>query len=241
MDGIFGPAARTGIFTRVVSSGPSPDAGRSSQSEEFVLVAQNVRGGAAAASVVGFRRWPRRTAGRGLGSLPRFGDGVESVCCGGPQSSVGCGVRGRPSVIASLGSLQRHPARTGMDLGARRRDRVGRRLPRTTRGWTRGANDPAHDYVASPHTRGCSQSLPTASVSPRVPPAGAGRSLVQDRPEVGSMGWARARGSITPGWRSRVVHPRETAPDAGASTGTATCWPTPRSGPGAQAQGGPRL
>ena len=53
--------------------------------EEFVLVAQNVGGGAAAASVVGFRRWPRRTAGRGLGSLSRFGDGVESVCCGGPQ------------------------------------------------------------------------------------------------------------------------------------------------------------
>ena len=92
--------------------------------EEFVLVAQNVRGGAAAASVVGFRRWPRRTAGRGLGSLSRFGDGVESVCCGDPQSSVGCGVRGRPSVIASPGSLQRHPARTGMnrrDPGARSR------------------------------------------------------------------------------------------------------------------------
>ena len=82
--------------------------------EQFVLVTLNVRGGAAAASVVGFRRWPRRTAGRGLGSLSRFGDGVESVCCGGPQSSVGCGVRGRPSVIASPGSLQRHPARTGM-------------------------------------------------------------------------------------------------------------------------------
>ena len=82
--------------------------------DKLVLVAQNVRAGAAAASVVGFRRWPRRTAGRGLGSLFLFGDGVESVCCGGPQSSVGCGVRGRPSVIASPGSLQRHPARTGI-------------------------------------------------------------------------------------------------------------------------------
>ena len=90
--------------------------------EEFVLVAQNVRGGGAAASVVGFRRWPRRTAGRGLGSLSRFGDGVESVCCGGPQSLVGCGVRGRPSVIASPGSLQRPPARTGKP-GWRQRDR----------------------------------------------------------------------------------------------------------------------
>ena len=90
--------------------------------EEFVLVAQNVRGGAAAASVVGFRRWPRRTAGRGLGSLSRFGDGVESVCCGGPQSSVGCGVRGRPSVIASPGSLQRHPARTGIDRNVRSKE-----------------------------------------------------------------------------------------------------------------------
>ena len=124
----------TGIFTRVVSSGPSPDARRSSQSKEFVLVAQNVRGGAAAARVVGFRRWPRRTAGRGLGSLSRFGDGVESVCCGGPQSSVGCGMRGRPSVIASPGSLQRHPARTGMAPEAKLRP---------------GAEPPVHRYVGA--------------------------------------------------------------------------------------------
>ena len=45
--------------------------------DELVLVAQNVRAGAAAASVVGFCRWPRRTAGRGLGRLSRFGDGVD--------------------------------------------------------------------------------------------------------------------------------------------------------------------
>ena len=91
--------------------------------EEFVLVAQNVRGGGAAASVVGFRRWLRRRAGRGLGSLSRFADAVESVCCGGPQSSVGCDVRGRPSVIASPGSLQRPPARTGKDRAVRSKER----------------------------------------------------------------------------------------------------------------------
>ena len=45
--------------------------------DELVLVAQNVRAGAAAASVVGFCRWPRRTAGRRIGSLSRFGDGVD--------------------------------------------------------------------------------------------------------------------------------------------------------------------
>ena len=37
--------------------------------DELVLTAQNVRAGAAAATVVAFRSWPRRTAGQGLGSL----------------------------------------------------------------------------------------------------------------------------------------------------------------------------
>ena len=37
--------------------------------DELVLTAQNVRAVAAAASVVAFRSWPRRTAGQGLGSL----------------------------------------------------------------------------------------------------------------------------------------------------------------------------
>ena len=46
--------------------------------DELVLVAQNVRAGAAAASVVAFpRSWSRRTPGRGLGSLSRFGGGVD--------------------------------------------------------------------------------------------------------------------------------------------------------------------
>ena len=80
--------------------------------EELVLVAQNVRAGAAVASVVGFRRWPRRTAGRGLGSLSWFGDGVDQSVVA-PWSSVECGVRGRPSAIASPGSLQRQPRRHG--------------------------------------------------------------------------------------------------------------------------------
>ena len=83
--------------------------------EEFVLVAQNVRGGAAAASVAGFRRWPRRTAGRGLGSLSRFGDGVESVCCGGPPVVSGMRRAGSTERDRVIGSLQRHPARTGMN------------------------------------------------------------------------------------------------------------------------------
>ena len=80
-----------------------------------MLVAQNVRGGAAAASVAGFRRWPRRTAGRGLGSLSRFGDGVESVCCGGPPVVSGMRRAGSTERDRVIGSLQRHPARTGMN------------------------------------------------------------------------------------------------------------------------------
>ena len=138
--------------------------------EEFVLVAQNVRGGAVAASVVGFRRWPRRTAGRGLGSLSRFGDGVESVCCGGPQSSVGCGVRGRPSVIASPGSLQRHPARTGIDRGnARRRRRTGKQ-PRS------GGDSPTAGRIRTPRHR-----------VPPPPPRAGNRPLAE---------WSGSQGSL---------------------------------------------
>ena len=94
-----------------------PLAGRSTliSIDEFVLVAQNVRAGAAAASVVGFRRWPRRTAGRGLGSLSRFGDGVDQSVVAALFAN-GSGVRGRPNAIASPGSLQRQPpAGTGMN------------------------------------------------------------------------------------------------------------------------------
>ena len=70
--------------------------------DELVIVAQNVRAGAAAASVVGFRSWPRRTAERGLGSLSRFGDGVD-------QSAVAALVAGG---MRRAGSTER-PAETG--------------------------------------------------------------------------------------------------------------------------------
>ena len=45
--------------------------------DELVLVAQNVRAGTAVAGVVGFRRWPRRTAGEASAAGSRFGDGVD--------------------------------------------------------------------------------------------------------------------------------------------------------------------
>ena len=108
-----------------------PLAGRSTliSIDEFVLVAQNVRAGAAVASVVGFRRSPRRTAGRGLGSLSRFGDGVDQSVVAALFAN-GSGVRGRPNVIASPGSLQRQPpAGTGKNPGAQLRVRRARARP----------------------------------------------------------------------------------------------------------------
>ena len=80
--------------------------------DELVLVVQNVRAGAAAASVVASARWPRRTAGRGFGSLPRFDDGVDQSIVAA-LVAVGCAVRGRPSAIALSGSQQRQPRRNG--------------------------------------------------------------------------------------------------------------------------------
>ena len=80
--------------------------------DELVLTAQNVRAGAAVASVVAFRGCPRRTAGQGLGSLS--GSATRSISLlWRPWSPVGCAVRGRPSAIASPGSLQRQPRRNG--------------------------------------------------------------------------------------------------------------------------------
>ena len=78
-----GPATdlRTGtrILTRVVSSHPSPDARRSSQSTSSWSSRRPFEQAPRQSSVVGFRSWPRRTrtAGQGLGSRPRFGDGVD--------------------------------------------------------------------------------------------------------------------------------------------------------------------
>ena len=62
--------------------------------DELVLVAQNVRAGTDAASVVAFRSWPRRTAGaRPRQPIPVRRRG-RSVRCGGPgrQWDALCGV-----------------------------------------------------------------------------------------------------------------------------------------------------
>ena len=63
--------------------------------DDLVLVAQNVRAGADAASVVGFHAVGRvERRGRGFGSLPRFRDGTDHLClwrlvasCGGLVAS----------------------------------------------------------------------------------------------------------------------------------------------------------
>ena len=76
-----GPATdlRTGtrILKPVVSSCTSPDPRRSSPSRNSYCVAQNVRAGAAGASVVAFRSLAASNDGRGLGRLPPFGHGVD--------------------------------------------------------------------------------------------------------------------------------------------------------------------
>ena len=79
--------------------------------DELVLVAQNVRAGTAATSVVAFRSWPRRTAGaRPRQPVPVRRRG-RSVRCGGSGRQRGCAMRGRPRAISSSGSLQRQPRR----------------------------------------------------------------------------------------------------------------------------------
>ena len=127
----------TGMLTRVVSSGPSPDARRSSQSTSSCWSRRTFEQAppqrASSGSAVG--RVERR--GEASGACRRSATGSISLLWR-PWSPVGCGVRGRPDAIASPGSLQRQPpAGTGMK---RRRGweapRKDGRAPQQ-RGWTR--------------------------------------------------------------------------------------------------------
>ena len=90
--------------------------------DELVLVAQNVRAGAAAASVVGFCRWPRRTAGRGLGSLSPFGDGVDQSVVAALVASgmrrAGSTGRDRVTGIAATTTPRRNGDETETRLGS---------------------------------------------------------------------------------------------------------------------------
>ena len=105
----------TGMLTRVVSSGPSPDARRSSQSTSSCWSRRT------------FEQAPpqRASSGSAVGRVERRGE-ASGACRGSatgsisllwrPWSPVGCGVRGRPNAISSPGSLQRQPAAgTGMN------------------------------------------------------------------------------------------------------------------------------
>ena len=90
--------------------------------DELVLVAQYVRAGAAAATVVGFCRWPRRTAGRGLGSLSRFGDGVDQSVVAALVASgmrrAGSTGRDRVTGIAATTTPRRNGDETETRLGS---------------------------------------------------------------------------------------------------------------------------
>ena len=111
----------------------TPLAGRATliSIDELVLVAQNVRAGAAAASVVGFCRWPRRTAGRRIGSLSRFGDGVDQSVV---AALVASGMRRAGSTgrdrVTGIGATAT-PRRNGD--GTPNSDRADSRLPRQSR------------------------------------------------------------------------------------------------------------
>ena len=140
------------MLTRVVSSGPSPDARRSSQSTSSCWSRRTFEQAPP----------PRASSGSAVGRVERRGE-ASGACRGSatgsisllwrPWSPVGCGVRGRPNAIASPGSLQRQPpAGTGMK---RRRGweapRKDGRAPQQ-RGWTlmtlaparRASGFPAH-------------------------------------------------------------------------------------------------
>ena len=100
--------------------------------DELVLVAQNVRAGAAAASVVGFCRWPRRTAGRGLGSLSPFGDGVDQSVVAALVASgmrrAGSTGRDRVTGIAATTTPRRNGDAAAMGKGTAQS--TSRRAPR---------------------------------------------------------------------------------------------------------------
>ena len=102
--------------------------------DELVLVAQNVRAGAAAASVGGFCRcrWPRRTAGRGLGSLSRFGDGVDQSVVAALVASgmrrAGSTERDRVTGIAATTTPRRNGDAAAMGKGTAQS--TSRRAPR---------------------------------------------------------------------------------------------------------------
>ena len=152
----------TGMLTRVVSSGPSPDARRSSQSTSSCWSRRT------------FEQAPpqRASSGSAVGRVERRGE-ASGACRGSatgsisllwrPWSPVGCGVRGRPDAIASPGSLQRQPA-AGTGMKRKRGWEAPRKDGRAPqqRGWTRGLvrcgvldrGFPAHAGMDPPRTSG---------------------------------------------------------------------------------------
>ena len=149
--------------------------------DELVLVAQNVRAGAAAASVVGFCRWPRRTAGRGLGSLSRFGDGVDQSVVAALVASgmrrAGSTGRDRDTGIAATTTPRRNgdetetrlgspakgrqsPAVAGMDPPLGSRSTTPSRLPRTRGELPIRTPTRSRRLTITPHGRGSVSTWP---------------------------------------------------------------------------------
>ena len=122
--------------------------------DELVLVAQNVRAGAAAASVVGFCRWPRRTAGRGHGSLSRFGDGVDQSVVAALVASgmrrAGSTGRDRVTGIAATTTRRRNGDETETRLGSPAK---GRQSPAAA-GMDRVCRSNRRTRSSVPQTRG---------------------------------------------------------------------------------------
>ena len=103
----------------------------------------------------GFRSWPLRTAGRGLGSLSRWGDGVDQAVVAA-LVAVGCAVQGRQSAPPEPGMNRRRrwetrerdgrvPRQRGCAGGARWRRR--RRPCRGGRGPLPSTTAPAAERV----------------------------------------------------------------------------------------------
>ena len=194
----LGPATDgTGMLTRVVSSGPSPDARRSSQSTSSCWSRRT------------FEQAPpqRASSGSAVGRVERRGE-ASGACRGSatgsisllwrPWSPVGCGVRGRPDAIASPGSLQRQPP--------------------PERGSTPSPRPRCPDcHRATPHARGSTHRHPSAT---RAAPSRPARTGVNPGPCAGTprlVGPPRTHGGQpgrTPAESTRTV----SAPHARGST-----------------------
>ena len=187
------------MLTRVVSSGPSPDARRSSQSTSSCWSRRTFEQAppqrASSGSAVG--RVERR--GEASGACRRSATGSISLLWR-PWSPVGCGVRGRPDAIASPGSLQRQPpAGTGMK---RRRGweapRKDGRAPQQ-RGWTVGRGHERDRVRGSPAHAGMDPSRPCVrSARGRLPrtrgdgPAAYSTPSCRRAAPPHTRGWTRA-------------------------------------------------